>query len=239
MIGAAGLRAACHLAARHRVRDVVPVEERTPLSLASANSAPCHRGSWPGPGSALLGLMNRSRDPREGLTEGAATPSAGIGGGACTPRPIRPPSAGCIARRCGWLRDQPLGRCPPGGRGSVGSSSCSRGSKAWRRRGDGPKQLACATGMPSRPTASSAPPAPSETGSARCSARNCLPTRYQDPGYGWLLQSWEETGQPRGAARGSSFPGGSLRRVVAPGGDPTAARAGTGRAGPWAASGPG
>src|SRR5512136_2226758 len=60
--GIAGIAAAYHLAVQQGVKDVVLVDERPPLSLTSANSAECYRNWWPGPGDAMVALMNRSID---------------------------------------------------------------------------------------------------------------------------------------------------------------------------------
>jgi glycine/D-amino acid oxidase-like deaminating enzyme len=65
--GIAGISAAYHLAVRHGVRGVALVDERPPLALTSANSAECYRNWWPGPGDAMVALMNRSIDLLEDL----------------------------------------------------------------------------------------------------------------------------------------------------------------------------
>jgi glycine/D-amino acid oxidase-like deaminating enzyme len=64
--GIAGISAAYHLAVRHGVKDVLLVDERPPLSLTSDKSTECYRNWWPGPGSAMVELMNRSIDLLEG-----------------------------------------------------------------------------------------------------------------------------------------------------------------------------
>lgn len=64
--GIAGVAAAYHLALRG-VRDVVLVDERPPLSLTSDKSTECYRNWWPGPGDAMVALMNRSIDLLEEL----------------------------------------------------------------------------------------------------------------------------------------------------------------------------
>ena len=63
--GMAGIAAAYHLAVRHGVRDVVLVDELPPLSLTSDKSTECYRNWWPGPGDAMVALMNRSIDLME------------------------------------------------------------------------------------------------------------------------------------------------------------------------------
>ncbi|MGD2147246.1 MAG: FAD-binding oxidoreductase [Anaerolineae bacterium] len=65
--GIAGISAAYHLTVRHKVRDVVLVDERGPFSLTSDKSAQCYRNWWPGPGDAMVRLMNRSIDLLEEL----------------------------------------------------------------------------------------------------------------------------------------------------------------------------
>jgi glycine/D-amino acid oxidase-like deaminating enzyme len=65
--GIAGISAAYHLAVRHGVEDVILVDERPPLSLTSDKSTECYRNWWPGPGDAMVSLMNRSIDILEDL----------------------------------------------------------------------------------------------------------------------------------------------------------------------------
>jgi glycine/D-amino acid oxidase-like deaminating enzyme len=65
--GIGGIAAAYHLAVRRGVRDVVLVDERPPLSLTSDKSTECYRNWWPGPGDAMVALMNRSIDLLEDL----------------------------------------------------------------------------------------------------------------------------------------------------------------------------
>jgi glycine/D-amino acid oxidase-like deaminating enzyme len=60
--GIAGISAAYHLAIQQGVKDVVLVDELPPLSLTSDKSTECYRNWWPGPGDAMVGLMNRSID---------------------------------------------------------------------------------------------------------------------------------------------------------------------------------
>jgi glycine/D-amino acid oxidase-like deaminating enzyme len=67
--GIAGISAAYHLAVRHGVADVVLVDERPPLTLTSDKSTECYRNWWPGPGDAMVSLMNRSIDILEELAE--------------------------------------------------------------------------------------------------------------------------------------------------------------------------
>src|SRR5215475_929641 len=65
--GIAGIAAAYHLAVRRGVRGVVLVDERPPLSLTSDKSTECYRNWWPGPGTDMVSLMNRSIDLLEEL----------------------------------------------------------------------------------------------------------------------------------------------------------------------------
>lgn len=65
--GIAGIAAAYHLAVRHGIEHVVLVDERAPLTLTSDKSTECYRNWWPGPGDAMVSLMNRSIDILEEL----------------------------------------------------------------------------------------------------------------------------------------------------------------------------
>ncbi|MFO7680840.1 MAG: FAD-dependent oxidoreductase [Chloroflexota bacterium] len=65
--GIAGVAAAYHLAVKQGVRNVVVVDERPLLSLTSDKSSECYRNWWPGPGDAMVRLMNRSIDLLEAL----------------------------------------------------------------------------------------------------------------------------------------------------------------------------
>lgn len=60
--GIAGIAAAYHLAVKRGVEDVVLIEADSPLMLTSDKSTECYRNWWPGPGDAMVGLMNRSID---------------------------------------------------------------------------------------------------------------------------------------------------------------------------------
>jgi len=60
--GIAGIAAAYALTVQHGVKDVALVDERPPLSLTSDKSTECYRNWWPGPGDAMVSLMNRSID---------------------------------------------------------------------------------------------------------------------------------------------------------------------------------
>jgi len=65
--GIAGVSAAYFLTARRGMHDVVLVDENPPLSLTSDHSTECYRNWWPGPGDAMVRLMNRSIDLMEEL----------------------------------------------------------------------------------------------------------------------------------------------------------------------------
>ncbi len=65
--GIAGISAAYHLSVHHGLKNVVLVDERAPLSLTSDKSTECYRNWWPGPGNAMVALMNRSIDIMENL----------------------------------------------------------------------------------------------------------------------------------------------------------------------------
>ena len=65
--GMAGVAAAYHLAVRRGLSGVVLVDERPALSLTSDKSAESYRNWWPGPGDAMVALMNRSIDLMEEL----------------------------------------------------------------------------------------------------------------------------------------------------------------------------
>src|SRR3972149_4002682 len=65
--GIAGIAAAYHLAVQRGVTDGGLVDERPALSLTSDKSTECYRNWWPGPGEAMVALMNRSIDLLEEL----------------------------------------------------------------------------------------------------------------------------------------------------------------------------
>ena len=60
--GIAGITTAYHLAVKQGVKDIVLIDERAPMSLTSDKSTECYRNWWPGPGDAMVGMMNRSID---------------------------------------------------------------------------------------------------------------------------------------------------------------------------------
>ena len=65
--GIAGISAAYHLSVRYGIENILLVDEGTPLSLTSDKSTECYRNFWPGPGDAMVSLMNRSIDILENL----------------------------------------------------------------------------------------------------------------------------------------------------------------------------
>ena len=65
--GIAGIAAAYQLAVRRGMPHVTLIDERAPLSLTSDKSTECYRNWWPGPGDAMVALMNRSIDILEDL----------------------------------------------------------------------------------------------------------------------------------------------------------------------------
>jgi glycine/D-amino acid oxidase-like deaminating enzyme len=60
--GIAGASAAYHLAVKEGVRNVLIVDERSPLTLTSDKSTEAYRNWWPGPGDTMVRFMNRSID---------------------------------------------------------------------------------------------------------------------------------------------------------------------------------
>ena len=65
--GICGISLAHELAVRRGIDDVILVDERPPLSLTSDKSTECYRNWWPGPGTELVRVMNRSIDRIEEL----------------------------------------------------------------------------------------------------------------------------------------------------------------------------
>ena len=97
--GIAGISAAYHLVAKHGVCNVVLVDERAPLTLTSDKSTECYRNWWPGPGNAMVSLMNRSIDILEGLARQSGNAFNMNRVGMSTRRPIRLEFPCCGARR--------------------------------------------------------------------------------------------------------------------------------------------
>lgn len=65
--GIAGISAAYHLSVKQGIRDILLIDQGAPLSLTSDKSTECYRNWWPGPGNAMVSLMNRSIDILESL----------------------------------------------------------------------------------------------------------------------------------------------------------------------------
>lgn len=65
--GIAGISVAYHLTVDHGINDIILVDKLPPMSLTSDKSTECYRNWWPGPGTAMVALMNRSIDLLEGL----------------------------------------------------------------------------------------------------------------------------------------------------------------------------
>lgn len=60
--GIAGISTAYYLAVKFGISKILLIDERDPLSLTSDKSTECYRNWWPGPGDAMVSLMNRSID---------------------------------------------------------------------------------------------------------------------------------------------------------------------------------
>jgi len=65
--GIAGVSTAYQLAVKHGMKNIVIVDTLPPLTLTSDKSTECYRNWWPGPGDAMVRLMNRSIDIMEEL----------------------------------------------------------------------------------------------------------------------------------------------------------------------------
>lgn len=70
--GIAGIATAFHLSVHAGVKRVLLIDERPPLSLTSDKSTECYRNWWPGPGPAMVQMMNRSIDILEELADQSA-----------------------------------------------------------------------------------------------------------------------------------------------------------------------
>lgn len=67
--GIAGISSAYFLAAREGIQQVMLLDGSPPLSLTSDQSTECYRNWWPGPGEAMVQLMNRSLELMEELAD--------------------------------------------------------------------------------------------------------------------------------------------------------------------------
>jgi glycine/D-amino acid oxidase-like deaminating enzyme len=65
--GIAGVSAAYHLTVKEKVKDVLIVDERSPLTLTSDKSTEAYRNWWPGPGNTMVRFINHSIDLLEEL----------------------------------------------------------------------------------------------------------------------------------------------------------------------------
>ena len=72
--GIAGISAAWELSVARGQRGVLLVDELPPFTLTSDKSTECYRNWWPGPGDAMVRLMNRSIDRLEELAHGSGNP---------------------------------------------------------------------------------------------------------------------------------------------------------------------
>lgn len=60
--GIAGVSTAYQLAVKHQIKNILLVDPLPPLTMTSDKSTECYRNWWPGPGDAMVRLMNRSID---------------------------------------------------------------------------------------------------------------------------------------------------------------------------------
>ncbi len=67
--GIAGIAVAYTLAVKHSLKKILLVDERPPMTLTSIASTESYRNWWPGPGNAMVGLMNRSIDLLEEMAD--------------------------------------------------------------------------------------------------------------------------------------------------------------------------
>ncbi|MEM7405719.1 MAG: FAD-dependent oxidoreductase [Pseudomonadota bacterium] len=67
--GIAGVAAAYYLSVEHRVSRVCIIDAGDPLSLTSDKSTECYRNWWPGPGTAMVEMSNRSIDLLESIAD--------------------------------------------------------------------------------------------------------------------------------------------------------------------------
>ena len=65
--GIAGVASAYQLAVRHGMKNILLVDPLPPLTMTSDKSTECYRNWWPGPGDAMVRLMNRSIDVMDEL----------------------------------------------------------------------------------------------------------------------------------------------------------------------------
>ncbi len=65
--GISGIATAYFLCVAQGITDVLLIDKGSPLSLTSDKSTECYRNWWPGPGDAMVSLMNRSITLMEGM----------------------------------------------------------------------------------------------------------------------------------------------------------------------------
>ena len=65
--GILGISAAYQLAVKRGLKNILLIDERPPLTLTSDKSTEAYRNWWPGPGDAMVRLMNRSIDLMEDM----------------------------------------------------------------------------------------------------------------------------------------------------------------------------
>ena len=108
--GIAGVATAYQLAVRHGVRDVLLVDPLPPLTMTSDKSTECYRNWWPGPGDAMVRLMNRSIDIMDELHCEAPgrLPMHRYGYLFATGDPDRVPAMISNAEEISWLGAGPL-----------------------------------------------------------------------------------------------------------------------------------
>jgi glycine/D-amino acid oxidase-like deaminating enzyme len=134
--GIAGISAAYHLTVKSGVGNVLLVDERAPLTLTSDKSTECYRNWWPGPGDAMVSLMDRSIDILETLAresgncfqlnrrgyvfvtadparisefERAAQEAADLGAGPARHHPGKATAAAYVPAPAHGFEDQPVG----------------------------------------------------------------------------------------------------------------------------------
>ena len=60
--GIAGISVAYQLSVTHQLQNIILVDPLPPMTMTSDKSSECYRNWWPGPGDAMVRLMNRSID---------------------------------------------------------------------------------------------------------------------------------------------------------------------------------
>ncbi|MEK6222357.1 MAG: FAD-binding oxidoreductase [Chloroflexota bacterium] len=65
--GIAGVATAYFLSVKYGINNIVLVDAQSPMTLTSDKSTECYRNWWPGPGSSMVQMMNRSIDLMDAL----------------------------------------------------------------------------------------------------------------------------------------------------------------------------